>query len=671
MKFARPGVLLLLVLACRLTIGQTLPGFTLAGENWTYDPGDGGAAITGILSRPSTSSPLPAVLISHGKGGNAIGFSLQKARVMTNWGLVCIGPNYTHAGSGSTPEDEGYSPENSRRARACFTILRSLPYVDTNRLAAYGNSMGAFLTAGLCGEARSPLHAAAITAGGTSGTSSTDFASPAVQEVQGIVAPFLMLHGTVDTTVPPAQSATLQSILASNGIPNSRVLFDGVGHNLHSDRSTEVYALMRDWFTQWGVLASTNSPAPTNAAATRPRGLFVLDSSSGRTINGVSMRDANLRTNAPVSGYVLRAAWETLEPAQGVYDFTLISNLLALLPTGQSLSLILTPQDPAYIAAAPGATTWLDQDRNGNPLARAVPWDPFLRERRQAFIRALAQAQFGGVAFSNHPSLLMLNPYLPGGHTGIRDPNLVHLRDMSGYSRSNLLSTIQDELRALTGSFPARFVQIGFWPITDNENAAYGGLTAHEYIRQQLLTEFNGVIRPRVGFFMENLAASRPAPGAEPVTGTPNPAWAVDPALSQTNTWVGFQALGSWSQPFNPEHVDNTTNGTPADGIRFGFETYGSTYFELYVTDIDQVAYLEGLGAWQARLTAPLPRLQLLAESPSGVCLCWDRAAAITVVETATNCTGPFLSVARLTNQFAWNTAATGSRSFLRVRQND
>jgi dienelactone hydrolase len=671
MKLLRLSVLILVAFACRHTLSQTLPGFTLTGETWTYDPGDGGAVITGILSKPSTNSRMPAVLISHGKGGTASGFSLPKARVMTNWGLVCIGPNYTHAGSGSTPEDEGYSPENSRRARACFTIVRSLGYVDTNRLAAYGNSMGAFLTAGLCGEPASPLRAAAITAGGTSGTTNTSFASPAVQEVQGIIAPFLMLHGTADPTVPPAQSATLQSILTSNGVPNSRVLFDGVGHNLHNDRSNEVYALIRDWFTQWGVLAATNPPTATNAAATRPRGLFVLDSSAGRTINGVSMRDANLRTNAPVSGYVLRAAWETLEPAQGVYAFTLISNLLALLPARQRLSLILTPQDPAYIAATPGVTTWQDEDLNGNPLTRAVPWDPFLRTRRRAFLAALAQAQFGGVAFSNHPSLLMLNPYLPGGHTGIRDPNLMHLRDMSGYSRSNLLAAVQNELRTLTGNFPGRLVQIGLWPITDSENAAYGGLTAHEYIRQQLLAEFNGSTRPRVGFFMENLAAARPAPGVDPVTGTPNPAWAMDLALSKTNTWVGFQALGSWSHPFNPDHVDNTTNGTPADGIRFGFETYGSTYFELYVSDVDQASYLEELTGWHARLTAPAARLQLLAGSSSGLTLQWDRAGAVTVVETGTNCTGPFAPTAWLTNQLAWATVRTGSLLFFRVRQTD
>jgi hypothetical protein len=479
--------------------------------------------------------------------------------------------------------------------------------------------MGAFLTAGLCGELTTVFRAAAITAGGTSGTSETNVASPAVQEVQGIRTPFLMLHGTTDTTVFTVQSENLQVILTSNGVPNNRVLFDGVGHSLHSDRSNEVYTLIRDWFTQWGVLGATNPPStntPPTTSGARPRGIFVLDSSSGRSINGVSMRDANLRTHSFVAGYVLRAAWETMEPVPGVYDFTMISNLLARLPAGQKLSLILTPQDPPDIAATPGVTTWQDEDRSGNPLTRAVPWDPLLRERRRAFLAALAAEQFGGVALSNHPSLLMLDPYLPGGHTGIRDPNLVRLRDMTGYARSNFLAAVQDELRALTGNFPGKFVQIGFWPVTDGGNAAYGGVTAHELIRQQLLAEFNGVTRPRVGFFMENLAASRPAPGLDPVTGTPNPNWAVDLALSQTNTWIGFQALGSWSRPFNPDHVDNTTNGTPADAMQFAYDTYGSTYFELYVPDIDYAGYRADFERWNSFLLPPSPQIVIRVLAP-------------------------------------------------------
>jgi dipeptidyl aminopeptidase/acylaminoacyl peptidase len=56
------------------------------------------------------------------------------------------------------------------------------------------------------------------------------FASPSTTEVTGITAPLLMFHGTTDTTVLPAQSATLQGILNTNGVPNKRLLYQGSAH---------------------------------------------------------------------------------------------------------------------------------------------------------------------------------------------------------------------------------------------------------------------------------------------------------------------------------------------------------------------------------------------------------------------------------------------------------
>jgi dienelactone hydrolase len=258
-------ILVVVMEAIAVGLAQPLPGFNLDGENWTYNPNDGGGPITGILSKPATNGLWPAILISHGLGGSAVGFAQPKAREMTNWGAVCIAPNYTHTNNLNPPENEGWCPENSRRARACLTILASLGYVDTSRIAAYGNSMGAFVTTGLCGASSNQIHVAAITAGGTSGTSNLDFAAPAVPEVVGITVPFLLMHGTTDTTVPPSQSATLQSILTSNSIPNNRILFDGIGHDLHNNPATrdEVYQHIRDWFTQWGLFDRPGEPRLT------------------------------------------------------------------------------------------------------------------------------------------------------------------------------------------------------------------------------------------------------------------------------------------------------------------------------------------------------------------------------------------------------------------------
>src|SRR5262245_45381960 len=111
-----------------------LPGLTITGNTFTYNSPDG--QVTGIIRIPPGNGPFPAVLISHGKGGSATGFSLPHANVLVNWGFVCIGPNYTHVGGATNPPDnEGYCPENSRRARMCLDILASIPGVDMSRLA--------------------------------------------------------------------------------------------------------------------------------------------------------------------------------------------------------------------------------------------------------------------------------------------------------------------------------------------------------------------------------------------------------------------------------------------------------------------------------------------------------------------------------------------------------
>jgi dienelactone hydrolase len=274
---SRPPLRLGCVAVCALLAtvsagrAQSLTGLALNGNNFTYNAPDG--AVTGIFLKPAGNGPFPAVLVSHGKGGNATAFSLGHAQNLVRWGFVCIGPNYTHANTGSTPEDEGYSPENSRRARRCLDILAATPGVDMTRLAAFSHSMGSFLTIGLSGELPAQFRAVAIAAGGTSGTANTGFAAPATQEAQPIRAPFLMLHGTADTTVAPIQSANLQAILESNAVPNKRLLYQGVNHNIVDPpiKRADAYAITQAWFTRHGVLPANGNTAPTIAAPASSR----------------------------------------------------------------------------------------------------------------------------------------------------------------------------------------------------------------------------------------------------------------------------------------------------------------------------------------------------------------------------------------------------------------
>ena len=236
--------------------------FKREGERWTCLAN--GKPMSGILLMPEGKGPFPAVLISHGMGSTAARFATPKAREFVKWGFVCIATDYTHAnpamGGGRRPapnagpvrppqNDFGASAENIRRARACLAVLRTLPEVDGKRLCAYGNSMGAFLTIGLAAAEPNALAAAAITAGGVNEVSG--FPAPARAEAAKIRTPFLVLHGTNDQTVPPERSALLERTLREKGTPVERRLFEGIGHNLHNEKSDEVYRAIQAWFTKY------------------------------------------------------------------------------------------------------------------------------------------------------------------------------------------------------------------------------------------------------------------------------------------------------------------------------------------------------------------------------------------------------------------------------------
>lgn len=246
-------------------IGKTGPpvstnNFALDGDRWTYR--EGTFEMSGILLKPDGNGPFPAVLISHGLGGSAESFGIQKAREFVQWGMVCIAPNYTHnvraagkrADSLNTGRsDYGASEENLRRARTCIELLRGMPEVDPQRIAAYGHSMGGFVTIGLAATAPDLLKAAAITGSGVAPRAG--FPAPSVELAVKIRTPFLILHGSNDPVVRPQQSASLKEVLDRNRVPNERHLFEGEGHPIDQTKREDVFRLIRQWFRQYGVLA--------------------------------------------------------------------------------------------------------------------------------------------------------------------------------------------------------------------------------------------------------------------------------------------------------------------------------------------------------------------------------------------------------------------------------
>jgi dipeptidyl aminopeptidase/acylaminoacyl peptidase len=209
----------------------------------------GGLTVHGIFLKPAGKGPFPAILISHGLGGNARGFGLPRAREFVKLGYACIAPDYTHAERNADRKTFGASEENVRRATACLDALAAMSDVDARRVYAYGNSMGAFLTIGLAADCPDRLAAAAITAGGVAGMQGA--AAPSTARAEKIRTPFLILHGSADTTVPPERSKTLADILERNHVPHVRKVFEGINHDLSTVKSADVIAAIDEWFRKF------------------------------------------------------------------------------------------------------------------------------------------------------------------------------------------------------------------------------------------------------------------------------------------------------------------------------------------------------------------------------------------------------------------------------------
>jgi dienelactone hydrolase len=219
--------------------------------------------MAGYLLKPEGKGPFPGIILSHGLGGNAQGIMQTTGRELVSWGLVCIATDYTHAGNrrggraglaGMDFSQAGARPENIRRALSCLGILLQQDCVAPRRIGAYGHSMGAFVTIALCAAAPEKFSAAAITAGGVITERYPRQSAPTTNVAARVRAPFLILQGATDTTVPPESSERFRQVLEQNKVPHDRQVFEGVAHNLPVDRSAEVHRLMRAWFTKHGLL---------------------------------------------------------------------------------------------------------------------------------------------------------------------------------------------------------------------------------------------------------------------------------------------------------------------------------------------------------------------------------------------------------------------------------
>lgn len=254
------------------------------GATWTYQSTDAGVAyrLNGVLLAPAALNhlvdadgdgrfELPAVVVSHGGGGAASGYSRQVGRSVATWDAVAIGVAYTHQGGGdgnsspgssSNQNEWAASPANLLRAKKTRSLLScvNLSYlvsgatrsaeVDMTRVAAHGHSMGAYVTGQLVGELANDFAAASHTAGATKGDVNTN--TTRTSTVGLIRAPYQAHHGENDTDTLD-DDETFVNILLDNGVPNRLFIYEGYGHN-DPAFDTNVLSRVRAWYQIHGVL---------------------------------------------------------------------------------------------------------------------------------------------------------------------------------------------------------------------------------------------------------------------------------------------------------------------------------------------------------------------------------------------------------------------------------
>ena len=377
-----------------------------------------------------------------------------------------------------------------------------------------------------------------------------------------------------------------------------------------------------------------------------------------------------------LTGAMHRISWKDIDNggSPATWNWTELDNAMANRAIGQDVSLNLI-EEPCDIADSSQLqfTAWCDTDppkgqalcgssctRDGKDgIKRAVPWDPYLWQRRDIFLQQLAQHILPATqnTVANEPLIPIINPNLPGGDTGIREVDKTPFDSafLNGYTRQRLLNAVKHELDTVLANFPGKLVHIGFFTVEDNLT----GESLWQYLYPRVRDRYNGSVKPRVHFFQEDLAASRASaePDFIPYTNPPSKtAYTLFPNATQLPSFyyyptpdnrqykngITYQANTPWSAPFaDGDKVTKTLNGTPNDGMEAAFNAYFCEYLEVYLADLDRANPPSGPAFWDAaKWRAGLKswhdyfgylRLQAPMDSPAGLNVARTSATSNTV----------------------------------------
>ena len=240
-------------------------GSTDAYRRWEVSYPSGDLTITGVLLRPRGAGPFPGLVFAHGHIEPSIYVTGQGLRReqdrMAREGYVVLHTDYRgHAGSDPATEVSvesrlGYTRDTIAAVRA----LKRLPYVDDDRTALLGRSMGGGILLDALVAQPGLVKAAVLFASvssdvvdnlnrwtvperpdvaqrlfdrfGTPRQSPEFYAALSPRTYfDRITEPVLLHHGTSDDSCPIAWSRTTQRLLTRAGVDSTLRVYDGEEH---------------------------------------------------------------------------------------------------------------------------------------------------------------------------------------------------------------------------------------------------------------------------------------------------------------------------------------------------------------------------------------------------------------------------------------------------------
>ena len=209
-----------------------------------------------FLAKPAEEGRRPAVLFIHGhqeknRNGGEVYLINGRLGTMARRGYVAAALSQPGYGGSDGPPDF-CGPFTQDAAAAALEHLRSMPFVDPDRVAVFGYSRGAIVAAMVATrDARlagvvlgagaydvfawypTPMRGIDMNISREAGTSAAAFrARSALYHADRIRAPVLVLHGERDERIPVEQARVFAARLAAAGVPVRLKVFPDAAHGI-------------------------------------------------------------------------------------------------------------------------------------------------------------------------------------------------------------------------------------------------------------------------------------------------------------------------------------------------------------------------------------------------------------------------------------------------------